>query len=94
MNDKKTKMSERPELQYPILFPLKVTGLNEPDFEDFVIEIVRRHIPELLEENITSKLSNGNKYLSVSFSFIAESRAQVDALYSELSSHKRVLMIL
>lgn len=82
------------EIKYPILFPLKVLGKDEPDFEDLVIEIVRRHIPELLEENIASRLSNGNKYRSVNFEFIAESRAQVDALYAELSSHKRVLMIL
>ena len=82
------------ELKYPIPFPLKVIGMDEPDFEVFVIEIVRRHVPELLEENIISHLSTGNKYRSVSFQFIAESRAQVDALYAELSSHKRVIMIL
>jgi uncharacterized protein len=86
--------SSESELKYPIVFPLKVMGLNEPDFEDFVIGIVRRHVPDLLEENILSKLSSGDKYRSVSFEFIAESRAQVDALYAELSSHKRVLMIL
>jgi hypothetical protein len=83
-----------PALKYPIPFPLNVIGNDEPDFEDFVVEIVRRHIPELLEENITSRLSNGSKYRSVKFLFIAESREQVDALYAELSSHKRVLMIL
>lgn len=82
------------ELKYPIPFPLKVIGLDEPDFEDFVIAIVRTHVPELLEENILSKLSNGNKYRSVSFQFIAESRAQMDALYAELSSHKRIIMLL
>jgi hypothetical protein len=84
----------QPLVEYPILFPLKVIGVDEEDFETFVVEIVRRHVPELLEENIISRLSNGNKYRSVSFEFIAESRAQMDALYSELSSHKRVLMIL
>jgi hypothetical protein len=47
-----------------------------------------------VEENIISRLSNGNKYRSVSFDVIAESRAQMDALYTELSSHERVLMIL
>jgi putative lipoic acid-binding regulatory protein len=47
-----------------------------------------------LEENIVSRLSNNNHYRSVSFHFIAQSREQVDALYAELSSHKRVLMIL
>jgi putative lipoic acid-binding regulatory protein len=88
-------MSSQPmELEYPIPFPLKVIGLDEPDFEDFVVSIVRTHVPELLEENIMCKLSNGNKYRSVSLKFIAQSRAQMDALYAELSSHKRVLMIL
>ena len=89
MNEENT-----PAIKYPIPFPLKVIGVEEPDFEEFCIAIVRRHIPELLEENITSKLSNGNKYRAVAFQFIAESREQVDALYAELSSHKRVLMIL
>lgn len=89
-------MTDDPELliEYPIHFPLKVIGVNESDFETFVVEIVRRHVPELLEENIISRLSSGNRYRSVSFEFIAESRAQMDALYAELSSHKRVLMIL
>ena len=84
----------QPVIEYPILFPLKVIGLDEEDFAEFAIEIVRRHVPELLEENITSRLSGGDKYRSVSFEFIAVSREQVDALYVELSSHKRVLMIL
>ncbi len=83
-----------PIIEYPIHFPLKVIGLDEADFADFVIGIVRRHVPELLEENITSRLSGGDKYRSVSFEFIAKSREQVDALYVELSSHKRILMIL
>lgn len=81
-------------VEYPIDFPLKVIGVDETDFEPFVVEIVRRHVPDLLEENIISRLSSGSRYRSVSFQFIAESRAQVNALYSELSSHKRVLMIL
>jgi len=89
-------MTDNPEplIEYPILFPLKVIGENEADFETFVLEIVRRHVPELLEENIISRLSNGNRYRSISIEFIAQNRAQMDALYSELSSHKRVLMIL
>jgi len=83
-----------PQIEYPIHFPLKVIGVDEDDFETFVIEIVRRHVPDLLEENIVSRLSSGNKYRSVSCEFMAQSRAQIDALYAELSSHKRVLMIL
>lgn len=83
-----------PVIEYPIDFPLKVIGVDEMDFEPFVLKIVRRHVPDLLEENIISRLSSSSRYRSVSVQFIAESRAQVDALYAELSSHERVLMIL
>lgn len=83
-----------PLVEYPILFPLKVIGLDEDGFEVFVLEIIRRHVPELLEENIISRISSGSKYRSISVQFMAESRAQVDALYAELGSHKRVLIIL
>jgi putative lipoic acid-binding regulatory protein len=83
-----------PQIEYPIHFPLKVIGVDEDDFETFVIEIVRRHVPDLLEENIVSHFSNQSKYRSVSMEFIAGSREQVDALYAELGSHPRVLMIL
>ena len=40
--------SPEPLVEYPILFPLKVIGVDESDFETFVVEIVRRHVPELL----------------------------------------------
>ena len=89
MTDKNTSL-----VDYPIDFPLKVIGLDEVGFEEFVTGIVLRHVPYLLEENICSHLSNAGKYRSVSFQFIAESREQVDALYLELGRHNRVLMIL
>jgi putative lipoic acid-binding regulatory protein len=83
-----------PEIEYPISFPLKVIGLDEADFEAFVVEIVRRHVPDLLEENIISHFSTQSKYRSVSMEFIADSREQLDALYAELGAHPRILMIL
>jgi putative lipoic acid-binding regulatory protein len=84
----------KPELEFPLLFPLRIIGENLDDFQPFVVEIVRRHVPDLLEENIGHSLSGGSKYRSVSVEFIAQSREQVDALCAELASHKRVLMIL
>jgi len=81
-------------LEFPLVFPLKIIGKNEDDFEVFVLDIVRRHFPELLEENIISHRSRGDKYISVSVEFWAESREQVDALCAELGSHKRVMTLL
>ena len=78
----------------PCTFPLKVIGRNTADFEAFVIAIVQRHVPELDVSLVTSRASSQNAYLSVTVTFIASSREQLDALYSDLSRHEQVLMLL
>ncbi|MCC7359855.1 MAG: DUF493 domain-containing protein [Anaerolineales bacterium] len=75
-------------------FPLKAIGSGVEDFEAFVVEIVRRHLPEETLTSSTSRLSEGGNYLAVTVSFVASSRAQLDDIYRELSSHQRVKMLL
>jgi putative lipoic acid-binding regulatory protein len=79
---------------FPCTFPLKVIGRNTADFEAFVIAVVRRHVPKLDVNLVTSRTSSGNAYLSVTVTFIASSREQLDALYSDLGQHEQVLMLL
>jgi hypothetical protein len=80
--------------EFPCSFPIKVFGKDEDEFETLVVSIIQRHVPELHPENVNSRLSDGGKYLAVTATFIADSREQLDALYMELSAHKRVLMVL
>ena len=79
------------ELIFPTEYPVKVFGHDSVEFIDYVIEVVSRHVPELTLESFTTNRSSGGKYVSVSVTFIAESRQQVDALYEELGRDKRVL---
>jgi len=81
-------------LDFPTLFPLKAIGLGVEDFEEIVVSIVRRHVPALPTDAATSRLSAGGKYLAVTVTFVAESKAQLDALYRELTAHERVVMLL
>jgi uncharacterized protein len=81
-----------PELNFPCEYPVKVIGKDEDEFFAFVCEVVSRHVPGLALEDFKSSPSSAGKYVSVSVTFIAQSRAQVDALYQELGSHKRVLV--
>lgn len=79
---------------FPCSFPLKVFGSNSDEFEALVVEIVRRHAPDLDDSAVSSRTSNGRAYRSVTATFMAHSREQLDAIYSELSNHKQVLMLL
>lgn len=83
-----------PIWKFPCSFPLKVFGRNSDDFEALVIEIVRRHAPDLDDGAVSSRASSGSAYRSVTAIFLAHSREQLDALYTELSAHEQVLMLL
>ncbi|MBN1217745.1 MAG: DUF493 domain-containing protein [Anaerolineae bacterium] len=80
--------------EFPCTFPLKVFGKNTDDFETFVTSVVQRHIRHVDMATIRSRPSSGDKYLAVTITFIAESQAQLDALYQEMNASGRVLMLL
>ena len=80
--------------QFPCDFPLKAMGHNTDEFEILIVTIVRRHAPDLADHAVSSRLSSNGKYRSVTATFTAHSREQLDALYTELSGHEQVLMLL
>lgn len=81
-------------LEFPSEFSLKVIGKAAEDFEIIIVEIVRRHCHALKKNAVTMRTSKGGKYMSLTVTITALSRAQLDALYTELSSHERVMMVL
>ncbi len=56
-------------IEYPLDFPLKIMGRNEPGFVDAVVGIVRTHAPDLDDATVELRRSKKNSYLSVTSSF-------------------------
>jgi hypothetical protein len=81
-------------IEYPLDFPLKVMGRNEPGFVDAVVGLVRSHAPDLDEATVELRRSKKSNYLSVTCVIRAVSREQLDALYTELNDHPNVVMVL
>lgn len=81
-------------MQFPCSFPIKAMGYADADFATRVLEIVRRHTPEIHEDAIQHRPSVGGKYLSVTVIIEAQSRAQLDAIYQALSDCEQVLVAL
>ena len=88
MNDNETL------LQFPCKFPIKAMGLNSHDFDARVVEIVRRHLPNIPEGAVKSRVSKSAKYMSVTVTITAQSKAQLDAIYLDLTEAKEVVMAL
>ena len=81
-------------IQYPTDFPIKILGLNEAGFEAAVTEVLRLHAPDLDLASIEVRESRAGKYLSISATVNAKSRAQLDAIYRALTSHPMVRVVL
>ncbi len=81
-------------LEFPCDFPIKVMGRAEPGFEAIVVELVSRHVPDLMETAINSRASSGGKWVSITITLRAESKAQLDAIYRDLTAHEKVIMAL
>lgn len=79
---------------FPCAFPIKAMGRDEADFEAAVVEIVRRHAPDLGEGAVSTKPSRGGRFVAVTVTITATSRGQLDAIYAELTADARVLMAL
>jgi uncharacterized protein len=81
-------------MDFPTVFPVKVMGANQENFERLVISIIQKHASLAAEQVIASRTSRNGRFISITVHIKAESQEQLDAIYRELSAHERVLMML
>ena len=89
-------MSEEKDtlLEFPCRFPIKAMGRDEDEFVAHVLNLVTPHYPEITEDDIRTRSSNGGNYISVTITVTATSKLQLDAIYYALTDSERVLMAL
>ena len=87
-------MAEDTLLEFPCDFPIKVMGAATDEFRSLVLGIITRHFGTLAGGAIEERPSSGGKYLGITITVRAESKAQLDAAYTELTSCRQVLVAL
>ena len=85
---------DKEPFQFPCSYPLKVMGANTNEFYAAVSSVIEKYIDKNSDLTYHARTSSGGKYLSVTATFKAESRKQLDDIYSELNRHELVLMTL
>ena len=81
-------------IEFPCEFPIKVMGLSGQDFDTLVVEIVSRHVTGIGGDAVRSKPSREGKFVSLTVTVWLETQQQLEGLYTELSGHERILMVL
>lgn len=81
-------------LDYPCQFPLKVVGKNIDDFEHIVSQLVRQHVAEQHDIHIKKNPSKKENFVSLTLTFDAHSREQLEKIYQCLYDCPEVMMTL
>ena len=82
------------QLEFTCAFPLNIMGLASEQLAQAVLDVVLRHAPDFDGATMEMRTSSSGKYLSLTCTIQATSKAQLDALYRELSSHPLVKVVL
>jgi putative lipoic acid-binding regulatory protein len=81
-------------LEFPCEFPLKIMGKADDSLAQVVLDIVTVHAPDFDGATMEMRASSGGNYLSLTCTVIARSKPQLDALYTELSGHPMIKVVL
>lgn len=81
-------------LKFPVAYPIKVVGRRSDSLRANIDAIVRAHVPDLDEAQITERASNQQHFLSITYTINAQSREQVVALANALQASKDVIMLI
>lgn len=81
-------------IEYPSQFPIKVMGLKIDGLVAAITHIAHQFDPAFDASTIELRESSGGKYLGVTVTVTATSRAQLDELYRTLSTHPMVKIVL
>jgi putative lipoic acid-binding regulatory protein len=85
---------EQSLIEYPSDFPIKVMGPTHVDFAPTILEVVCKHDPEFHEGKMEARPSAKGNYTGLTVIVRAISREQLDALYTELSAHPMVKIVM
>ena len=94
----KPNSPEESLLKFPTQFPIKAMGRTNPTepngLAQAVLVIVLKHAPDFNAATLEMRPSSAGKYLAVTATINATSKAQIDAIYLDLTAHPLVIMAL
>ena len=89
-----TELEQESPFEFPCQFPIKAMGKNIPDLDAIVVTLIRRHVNNLSEGAVKTRLSKAGNFIAITVEIEAHSKAQLDAIYTDLNACPHITMTL
>jgi putative lipoic acid-binding regulatory protein len=87
-------MTQNTLLVFPCDFPVKIIGRSSASFLTDISNIIRKHYPNIQDNAIAHQYSQQGTYLSITVMIHALDQETLNALYSDLTQHPDIQMVL
>lgn len=81
-------------LEFPTRFPIKILCNPNKGVEEFVMQKLHEYVEDQKSIELKVKESKNAKYISITATFTATSKEQLNTLYNFFSKHDEVHMVL
>jgi uncharacterized protein len=81
------KLTDEDLLAFPCEFPIKVMGETSDDFAATMVEVIRAIDASFDASKVEMRASTGGRFISLTCTVQATSRAHLDDIYRALTSH-------
>ena len=85
---------ESHRIVFPCDYPVKIVGENRDAFAETVIELTRRHAPEITDEHVQVRASREGNYCAVTITIRATGEPQLRELHETLKAYPLVRLVL
>ncbi|MEM7256732.1 MAG: DUF493 domain-containing protein [Pseudomonadota bacterium] len=85
---------DRPIQNFPDTYSIKAVGKDNEDFAGFTVSVVSGIIAQPQSISHYNRPSRNGKYLSVTISFTAQSQAELDQVFEQMSAQERVVWVI
>ena len=86
-------MNDDELFEFPTSFPIKAMGRDAAQFRQLVIDLIATHAEFDSEDDVRIQKSKNGTFLSVTVTFTAVNREQLNTVYQSLSDHDDILMV-
>ncbi|MEQ9561902.1 MAG: DUF493 domain-containing protein [Woeseiaceae bacterium] len=81
-------------LEFPCKFPIKMMGRDDDAFRASALQIIERHAGAVDDDAVRIAASSAGNFVSITVTIDAQSQAQLDDIYLELSANSDILVAL
>ena len=85
---------EPPKIEFPCRYPIKVLGNAGPEFEQQVVEVLRRHASGITDQDVSQRASSKGRFTSITVHITATGKEQLSDIFIDLKKISAVKMVL